>query len=149
MRCDKGDQLRHNLELAAAAARPRKAIELKGTRVTVNPTIAWPSFGNLLSRFPPLKSSRKLMVTPKTSKKISSMAPKHEQKANSSGMSSTKTSVKEELVQARAVKRAERVEARRVQAEERKEAVRPYYLSCHPLRTTWYHRMTRSLIIAL
>jgi hypothetical protein len=54
------------------------------------------------------------------------MAPKHEQKATSGGMSSTKTSEKDELVQARAVKRAERVGARRVQAEERKEAVRPH-----------------------
>jgi hypothetical protein len=75
------------------------------------------------------------------------MAPKREQKAKSGGMSSTKTSEKEELVQARAVERAERVEARRVQAEERKEAVRPHYLSCHPLTTTCCHRMTKSLII--
>ena len=59
-----------------------------------------------------------------------------------------KTSEKEELVQARAAKHAERVEARRIQAKERKpeEAVRPYYLSCHPLRTCC-HRMTKSLII--
>jgi hypothetical protein len=78
------------------------------------------------------------------------MAPKDEQKAKSGGMSSTKTSEKEELVQARAVKRAERVGTRLVQAEERKEAVRPPYLSCHPLRTTCCHcchRMTKSLII--
>jgi hypothetical protein len=75
------------------------------------------------------------------------MAPKHEQKAKSGGMSSTKTSEKEELVQARAVKRAELVEARRVHAEEHKEAVRPHYLSCHPLRAMCCYRMTKSLII--
>ena len=75
------------------------------------------------------------------------MAPKHEQNAKSGGMSSTKTSEKEELVQARAVKRAERVEARRVQAEERKEAVRPNYISCHRLRTTCCHPMTMSLMV--
>ena len=79
------------------------------------------------------------------------MTPKHnqKQKAKSGGTSSPKTSEKEELVQARAVKRAERVEARRVQAEKRKEAVRPHYLSCHQLRTTCCHRMTKSLIIML